>query len=486
MLISTSGKINSGKDTIGKILQILLNNPHLNNEGVLSFLKKDINFDSPYYKTWQIKKFADKLKDIVCILLGCTREQLEDREFKEKELGEEWTCYKVTQLDKIINKCYLIEKEALTFIEYASKYYFKEGVDKLEHFKVIKVNMTPRLLLQLVGTECGRQILHPNIWCNSLMSEYKGDLEEWKPIKNYEDSYEVSSYGNVRSLDRNIIYGENKGENHNRKGVILKPTLSGGYFTVSLKGKTHTVHSLVGEVFLNKSDNDFVLNHIDYNKQNNFYKNLEYVSQGDNVRHNYAVGKANIGENQKDAKLDVDKVIAIRKLLEEGTLSQNRIAKLFEVSPTTITDIKKGRKWNHVGREIPTISPIIPNWIITDTRFENELKAVKDRGGITIRVNRFKEKDKVYWTDPDTTEFAEGASSGVYSIIKLYDEFCLLSNAVGSEAEVPYHEIKLYIEDQHESETALDNAEFDYVIQNDGTLEDLIDKVREIIVKEKL
>ena len=58
MLISVSGKINSGKDTIGKILQILLNNPHLNNEGVLSFLKKDINFDSPYYKTWQIKKFA--------------------------------------------------------------------------------------------------------------------------------------------------------------------------------------------------------------------------------------------------------------------------------------------------------------------------------------------------------------------------------------------------------------------------------------------
>ena len=137
MLISTSGKINSGKDTIGKILQILLNNPHLNNEGVLSFLKKDINFDSPYYKTWQIKKFADKLKDIVCLLLNVDRETLEDREFKEKELGEEWTCYKVTQLDKIINRCYLTEKEALTFIEYASKYYFKEGVDKLEHFKAL-------------------------------------------------------------------------------------------------------------------------------------------------------------------------------------------------------------------------------------------------------------------------------------------------------------------------------------------------------------
>ena len=31
----------------------------------------------------EIKKFADKLKDIVCLLIGCTREQLEDQEFKK-------------------------------------------------------------------------------------------------------------------------------------------------------------------------------------------------------------------------------------------------------------------------------------------------------------------------------------------------------------------------------------------------------------------
>ena len=37
-----------------------------------------------------------------------------------------------------------------------------------------------------------------------------------------------------------------------------------------------------------------------------------------------------------------------------------------------------------------------------------------------------------------------------------------------------------------ESETVLDNAEFDYVIQNDGTIEELINKVREILIKEKI
>ena len=66
----------------------------------------------------------------------------------------------------------------------------------------------------------------------------------------------------------------------------------------------------------------------------------------------------------------------------------------------------------------------------------------------------------------------------MYSIIKLYDEFCLLSNDVGSETEVPYDEIKLYIEGQHESETALDNAKFDYIIENNGTIEELLNKVK--------
>jgi hypothetical protein len=39
---------------------------------------------------------------------------------------------------------------------------------------------------------------------------------------------------------------------------------------------------------------------------------------------------------------------------------------------------------------------------------------------------------------------------------------------------------------EHESETALDNAKFDYEIINDGTIEELIEKVKEILIKEKI
>lgn len=78
-----------------------------------------------------------------------------------------------------------------------------------------------------------------------------------------------------------------------------------------------------------------------------------------------------------------------------------------------------------------------PNWIITDMRFPNELKAVKDRGGISIRVSK----------------------TGIHTP---------------------------KIEDLHPSETALDNYEFDYHIDNSGTIEDLIEKVRKILINEKI
>ncbi len=100
MIIGISGKINSGKDTVAQIWQWLDSKSEL---PYIDWIKENIynGYDigglSMYQDegSWKIKKFADKLKDIVCILIGCTREQLEDREFKEKELGEEWNKYVV-------------------------------------------------------------------------------------------------------------------------------------------------------------------------------------------------------------------------------------------------------------------------------------------------------------------------------------------------------------------------------------------------------
>ena len=93
-----------------------------------------------------------------------------------------------------------------------------------------------------------------------------------------------------------------------------------------------------------------------------------------------------------------------------------------------------------------------PNWIITDMRFPNEMEAVELREGITIRVIR------------DTTCPECGVSGGH----KMY-----------------VHKDKS-LTDLHPSETALDDAKFDYEIINDGEIVDLIEKVKQILITEKI
>ena len=152
MIIAISGKIGSGKDTIGNIIQYLV---YTNNHP--DFLKdsfeewKDKLVDKTYISNWEIKKFADKLKDTICNWIGCTREQLEDREFKETFLPQEWWYYAVGN----------------TMFPYISE------EDRIRHNpESVIIKLTPRDLFLLVGTSCGRNIIHPNIWINTLFKDY--------------------------------------------------------------------------------------------------------------------------------------------------------------------------------------------------------------------------------------------------------------------------------------------------------------------------
>ena len=83
MIIGISGKLNSGKDTVGEIVQIISASPHFTDEAVLSFLGRP-----QLHPLWENKKFADKLKDTTCNFLNCSREELEDRQNKSLSLQE--------------------------------------------------------------------------------------------------------------------------------------------------------------------------------------------------------------------------------------------------------------------------------------------------------------------------------------------------------------------------------------------------------------
>ena len=86
-LIGISGKMGSGKDTVNDIIN------YLSQEDDWDSFDHFMEESTSHHNKYKNKKFADMLKDTVCMWIGCTREQLEDRDFKETPLSEEWDCF---------------------------------------------------------------------------------------------------------------------------------------------------------------------------------------------------------------------------------------------------------------------------------------------------------------------------------------------------------------------------------------------------------
>ena len=113
--------------------------------------------------------------------------------------------------------------------------------------------------------------------------------EIWKDIKNYEGIYQVSSLGNVRSLDMQVWSGT---VYYTKKGRVLKAGINrNGYYTVVLCKdriqKSYDVHRLVAMTFIENNLNKKAVNHIDSNKLNNCISNLEWVTDRENNTHRH-------------------------------------------------------------------------------------------------------------------------------------------------------------------------------------------------------
>lgn len=113
--------------------------------------------------------------------------------------------------------------------------------------------------------------------------------EIWKPIDGYVGKYEVSNYGNIRSL-RFINNVTNKEQIH-----ILHPQKrNNGYMAIMLykngKFTNKLVHRLVAEAFIPNPHGKKQINHIDGNKENNSIGNLEWCTQSENMTHAFKTG----------------------------------------------------------------------------------------------------------------------------------------------------------------------------------------------------
>lgn len=296
-LIGISGHIGSGKDTVGTIIQYLV---CLNNSTLAEHQKSFEDFvlaphSNEMQSGWEIKKFAEKLKEIVALLTGCTVQQLESQDFKNKELPREWWTYKHLYTGTPLEPCLRYSKRPISDLS-------AKDLESLDDTGRI-TKPTYRLLLQLIGTEAMREVVGENVWVNALFSEYK---------------------------QNRVFFDHESKEN--------------------LPGYLNT--------------------------------------------------------------------------------------------------------------------PLYPNWIITDMRFPNELKAVEDRKGITIRINR-----------PVENRYCSVCQKPYYQ--EKRDVRCPYCQSMETSA------VKVE-PSTHPSETALDKAIFKYTIENDGTVEELIEKIRIILNTEKI
>lgn len=127
--------------------------------------------------------------------------------------------------------------------------------------------------------------------------------EIWKDIKGYEGLYQISSFGNVKSLDRYII--NKNGDKQFFPKKYLTQGFSNGYLKVTLsknnKQKTFRVHILVAKAFIPNHKNKSEVNHIDGNKSNNRIDNLEWNTRSENELHAYRNGLAKPSDKQKQA-----------------------------------------------------------------------------------------------------------------------------------------------------------------------------------------
>ena len=169
-------------------------------------------------------------------------------------------------------------------------------------------------------------------------------IEIWKDVVGYEGFYEVSNFGRVMSLN----YNKTK-----KRGLMVGFTTNRKYKRILLSKKgvhqKHSVHRLVLEAFVVNDENKPYVNHLDGNPSNNHIDNLEWCTESENNLHAYRVGlMCAKGENNGQSKLTERDVLNIRA--EKST--HREIGDKYGVSTATITLIKRGKLWGHIGGKI--------------------------------------------------------------------------------------------------------------------------------------
>lgn len=139
-----------------------------------------------------------------------------------------------------------------------------------------------------------------------------------------------------------------------RNGNIIKPVLSPqGYMHVSLsqsgKKKRCAVHRLVMIAFEGFDESKPIVNHIDGNKANNVYSNLEWTTYAENAQHSVDTGLRKKFKNEYRMYSD-DLIHKVCKMIQENHRTCD-IALELDVTTHLVCNVRKGFQYKEVSSQ---------------------------------------------------------------------------------------------------------------------------------------
>lgn len=354
---------------------------------------------------WANKKFAGKLKTIAALLSGVNIENFEDQEFKKQRMTADW-------------------------------------------------GMTYREFLQRLGTEAMREGLHEEVWVNALFADYVpiSDISKSNTYVDdrlqhgYKGTRIWSTYHNIKQRCNNVKHP--RYNDYGGRGITM------------CEEWLNDVTSFINWAIQNGYNKGLTIDRIDNNKgySPDNCRCVSYAVQATNtsLRKNNTTGYKGVSIDKKNGN-------RIRANIQiKGKVKFLGYYDTFEEASEVYELAFLEREKLYLEEEKSNL--VYPSWCITDMRFPNELEAVKERNGITIRVVREHDIKIQHSGDPDDFHIEKFDSTNPKHVaLKLAQSLNL-----------------------HPSETALDDAEFDYIIENDGSMEELIQKVRDILIKEEV
>jgi NUMOD4 motif-containing protein/HNH endonuclease/NUMOD1 domain-containing protein len=184
------------------------------------------------------------------------------------------------------------------------------------------------------------------------------EIEIFVSVNGYDGIYEISNFGRIKSLKRNIEYLNKNGNVVNcvlPEKILIPGVHTNGYLKISLyknaKEERFFIHRLVAIHFILNPENKPQVNHKDGDRKNCKLNNLEWATGSENKIHSFTVlGRKNIGLKGKD---NVSSKVVLQYDLNGNFLnefeSSGDARRRLGLSSNHITDCCTGKLKNAYG-----------------------------------------------------------------------------------------------------------------------------------------